>query len=115
MSAPAAERPGLARLLGRLKFDRYLLLIISMVVLASLLPARGQSATVVGWVTKVAIGLVFFLHGARLSREAVIGGLTHWRLHLVVLAATFALFPLLCLGVAALPAWITPPADIVSV
>jgi sodium/bile acid cotransporter 7 len=93
-----------------LKIDRYLLLIVSMVVLASFLPARGEAAFVANWATKIAIGLVFFLHGARLSREAVIGGLTHWRLHLVVLAATFGLFPVLCLGLAALPAWIAPPA-----
>ena len=102
-----AKRPSL---LSRLKIDKYLLLIVSMVVLASLLPARGDAATGFGWATKVGIGLVFFLHGARLSREAVIGGLTHWRLHLVVLAATYGLFPLLCVGLAALPAWITPPA-----
>ena len=99
-----------AGLLSRLRIDTYLLLIVAMVVAASLLPARGQAAAGFGWATKIAIGLVFFLHGARLSREAVIGGLTHWRLHLIVLAATFGLFPLLCLGVAALPAWITPPA-----
>ena len=97
-------------LFSRLKVDSYLLLIIAMVAAASLLPARGEAAVGFGWGTKIAIGLVFFLHGARLSREAVIGGLTHWRLHLVVLAATFGLFPLLCLGVAALPTWITPPA-----
>ena len=81
-----------------------------MVIAASFLPARGEAAAGFGWATRIAIGLVFFLHGARLSREAVIGGLTHWRLHLVVLASTFLLFPLLCLGLAALPAWITPPA-----
>ena len=104
----SAGRPG--GLLSRLKVDKYLLLIISMVVAASFLPARGEAAIGFGWATKVAIGLVFFLHGARLSREAVIRGLIHWRLHLVVLAATFGLFPLLCLGIAALPAWITPPA-----
>ncbi len=96
--------------LSRLKIDRYLLLIIAMVVAASVLPARGEAAKAFDWATKIAIGLVFFLHGARLSREAVIGGLTHWRLHLVVMASTFALFPLLCLGLAALPAQITPPA-----
>jgi sodium/bile acid cotransporter 7 len=96
--------------LSRLKIDRYLLLIIAMVVAASILPARGQAAVGFDWATKIAIGLVFFLHGARLSREAVIGGLTHWRLHLVVLASTFALFPLICLGLAALPPQITPPA-----
>jgi sodium/bile acid cotransporter 7 len=97
-------------LLSRLKVDKYLLLIIAMVVTASFLPARGEAAVGFGWATKIAIGLVFFLHGARLSRDAVIRGLTHWRLHLVVLATTFGLFPLLCLGVGALPAWITPPA-----
>jgi sodium/bile acid cotransporter 7 len=96
--------------LSRLKIDRYLLLIVSMVVAASILPARGEAAKGFGLATSLAIGLVFFLHGARLSREAVIGGLTHWRLHLVVLASTFGLFPLLCLGLAALPPEVTPPA-----
>jgi sodium/bile acid cotransporter 7 len=103
----SAKKTGI---LSRLRVDTYLLLIVGMVVAASILPAKGAAAPVFDWATKIAIGFVFFLHGARLSREAVIGGLTHWRLHLVVLAATFALFPVLCLGLAALPAWITPPA-----
>jgi solute carrier family 10 (sodium/bile acid cotransporter), member 7 len=97
------------RRLARLRPDWYLVLILAMAALASVVPARGEAATWLSWTTKAAIGLVFFLHGARLSREAVIGGLTHWRLHLQVLAATFALFPALCLGLAALPAAITPP------
>jgi sodium/bile acid cotransporter 7 len=100
----------LVRLLARLKVDRYLLLILAMVAIASVLPARGGAAHVWGLATKAVIGLVFFLHGARLSREAVIGGLTHWRLHLLVLGSTFVLFPILCLGGTALPAAITPPA-----
>lgn len=100
------KRPGF---LSRLKPDWYLILIVLMGVAATILPARGSAADALGWVTKVAIGVVFFLHGARLSREAVIRGLVHWRLHLVILAATFAAFPLLTLGLAAAPAWITPP------
>jgi len=107
---PPRKHTGLARALRRFTIDRYLLLIVAMVALASMLPARGEAAVAAGWATKVFIGLVFFLHGARLSREAVVGGLIHWRLHLVVLASTFVLFPLLCLGAAALPAAITPPA-----
>ena len=95
--------------MSRLKPDWYLVLIIAVAAAASVLPARGEVAVGLGWVTKAAIAVVFFLHGARLSRDAVIGGLTHWRLHLLVLASTFGLFPLLCLGIAALPAWITPP------
>ncbi len=98
-----------ARWGSRLKPDWYLVLIIAMGVAASIFPARGEVATTLGWITKIAIGLVFFLHGARLSREAVFGGMMHWRLHLVVLSATFVVFPLLCVGIAALPAWITPP------
>jgi sodium/bile acid cotransporter 7 len=69
-----------------------------VVALASLVPASGQAATVFGQVTTLAIGLLFFLHGARLSRAALIAGLTHWRLHLLVLAGTFVLFPLLGLA-----------------
>jgi solute carrier family 10 (sodium/bile acid cotransporter), member 7 len=97
-------------LLSRLKLDWYIILIVSMVVLASALPARGAAAPAFGLATKIAIGLVFFLHGAKLSREAVIRGVTHWRLHLLVLCSTFVLFPILCLGLARLPAWITPAA-----
>ncbi len=81
-----------------------------MVVLASLLPAHGRATAPFGSATKIAIGLVFFLHGAKLPREAVIAGVTHWRLHVLILASTFVLFPVLTLGLAALPGWITPAA-----
>jgi len=95
-------------LIAKLRPDLYVVLILAMVVVASLLPATGGAATAFGWATKIAIGLVFFLHGARLSREAVVAGMTHWRLHLLVLASTFVLFPLLGLVIAALPAAVTP-------
>jgi len=94
---------------SKLKPDWYLILIIAMGVAATLAPVRGEAAVWLGWVSKIAIGLVFFLHGARLSREAVLRGLTHWRLHLLILAATFVLFPALCVGIVHLPAWISPP------
>lgn len=106
--APSGARAGLWRRLKQFRPDTYLMLIVAMVGVASQLPARGQAATVVGHATAVGIALVFFLHGARLSREAVMAGLGHWRLHLTVLALTYLAFPLLGLGVAALPDWITP-------
>jgi sodium/bile acid cotransporter 7 len=93
-----------------MKIDWYIVLIVGMVALASVAPARGAAAPVFGLATKIAIGLVFFMHGAKLSRDAVIRGVTHWRLHLLVLAATFVLFPVLCLGLAALPGWVMPTA-----
>lgn len=57
-----------------------------------------------------AIALLFFLHGARLSPEAALAGARYWRLHLVVLASTFVLFPALGLSAKALaPGLLTPP------
>ncbi|KSB91629.1 bile acid:sodium symporter [Caulobacter vibrioides] len=81
--------------LSKLKIDAYIIALFGMVVLASFLPVRGQAAEVTGWVVKIAIALLFFLHGAKLSREAVVAGITHWRLHLTILAFTFVLFPIL--------------------
>jgi sodium/bile acid cotransporter 7 len=78
--------------------DNFTLALVATVALASLLPASGAVAHGFETLTTVAIGLLFFLHGAKLSREAVIAGATHWRLHLLVLAATFVLFPLLGLA-----------------
>jgi sodium/bile acid cotransporter 7 len=95
-------------LLKRLKPDNYVLAILGMVVLASILPVRGQAAHAFDLLTKGVIALLFFLHGARLSREAVVAGLVNWRLHLIVLATTFALFPALGLLLQHLPTTIMP-------
>jgi len=85
------------------------LAILGMVVLASILPVRGALTGDLALLTKLVIALLFFLHGAKLSRAAVVAGIVNWRLHLVILAATFALFPLLGLAAMHLPHWILPP------
>jgi len=90
--------------------DNFTLCLVGTVILASLLPVRGQAAVGFDWVTNVAVGLLFFLHGAKLSREAIIAGATHWRLHIVVLLSTFALFPLLGLALKPLLSPLVTPA-----
>ncbi|MCJ9714268.1 bile acid:sodium symporter, partial [Bordetella hinzii] len=75
--------------------DRFTLLLITTVIIASLLPAHGQGIEIFGWITNIAVALLFFLHGARLSRDAIVAGITHWRLHLTIFSATFLVFPLL--------------------
>ncbi|MET0544408.1 MAG: bile acid:sodium symporter family protein [Variovorax sp.] len=75
--------------------DNFTLALVTTVALASLLPASGGTARFFGALTTVAIAALFFLHGARLSREAVLAGITHWRLHLLVFCCTFVLFPVL--------------------
>ena len=81
--------------------DDFTLLLIATVTLATLLPAAGAVASFFEGFTTFAIGLLFFLHGAKLSRDAIKAGITHWRLHVLVFACTFVLFPLL--GVALRP------------
>jgi sodium/bile acid cotransporter 7 len=81
--------------LRRLLPDRFTCALLLTVLLASVLPCRGSAVRAFDLLTDAAIMLLFFLHGAKLSRQAVMAGLTHWRLHLCVLASTFILFPLL--------------------
>lgn len=74
-------------------FDRFLLAIITAAVVASFLPARGAFVGVLEVATTVAIVVLFFLYGARLSPEEALAGLKHWRLHLTILVFTFVVFP----------------------
>lgn len=88
--------------LRRLLPDAFTMTLIAVVLAATLLPASGQIATIFEWITNLAIALLFFMHGAKLSRQAILAGAGHWRLHLLVFACTFILFPLL--GLALKPA-----------
>ena len=81
--------------LRRLLPDAFTLTLLAVVLIATLLPASGQVAVVFEWITNLAIALLFFLHGAKLSRQAILAGAGHWRLHLLVFTCTFVLFPLL--------------------
>jgi len=84
--------------LRRLLPDNFTLALLATVALASLLPCRGTTAQVFDLITDAAIALLFFLHGAKLPRDAIVQGVTHWRLHLLVFAGTFVMFPLLGLA-----------------
>ncbi len=77
------------------KADRFTTGILISVVLGLLLPCSGAGAVAFDWMTNAAIVLLFFLYGAKLSRESVIGGLLHWRLQALVFFFTFIFFPLL--------------------
>jgi sodium/bile acid cotransporter 7 len=95
--------------MDRLNIDPYLLAIVGMVALASVLPARGAVAAGFGHATTGVIALLFFLYGARLSREAVWQGLLNWRLQAIVLGSTFLLFPILGLAFRAFVPWALSP------
>jgi len=95
--------------LSRIPVDTFLLLLIAVVALASLAPAHGAGADVLSVVTRIAIALLFALYGARLSPEQAWHGVRQWKLHVLVLATTFVVFPLLGLAARVLvPAVLTP-------
>ncbi|QUQ71427.1 bile acid:sodium symporter family protein [Kutzneria sp. CA-103260] len=95
--------------MSRLRVDPYIVALLVTVAVASLLPASGAVATGFGHATTIAIGLLFFLYGARLSTREAIDGLKHWRLHGLVFLATFVLFPLLGLLCRLLVPWALTP------
>jgi sodium/bile acid cotransporter 7 len=85
-------------LLSRLSIDPYILAIIGMVALASVIPVHGSGTAIAQDATVAAIALMFFLQGTRLAPQTVLAGIKHWRLHTVVFASTFLLFPILGLA-----------------
>ena len=95
--------------MSRLRVDPYIVALLLTVAVASLLPASGAVATGFGYATTIAIGLLFFLYGARLSTREALDGLKHWRLHGLVFLATFVLFPLLGLLCRLLVPWALTP------
>ncbi|MEW5833779.1 MAG: bile acid:sodium symporter family protein [Pseudomonadota bacterium] len=94
----------------RLPIDPFTQALLVTIALATLLPCRDAWAVAFDHVTDAAIALLFFLHGAKLSRAAVLHGMTHWRLHASVFACTFVLFPLLGLLLRPLMGAVLTPA-----
>jgi sodium/bile acid cotransporter 7 len=96
-------------LLSRLNIDPYIAAIVGMVGLATLVPVHGAGAVAGGYATNAAIAVLFFLHGAKLQPRAALAGARHWRLHVLVLLATFVLFPALGLAARAAAPQLLPP------
>ncbi len=90
--------------------DKFFLAMLTTVALASVLPAQGAAKSALDIVTYAGVAFCFFLHGANLSREAVIAGLSRWKLHAGIFTATFVLFPVLGLLIGLLPAAVLSPA-----
>jgi len=87
---------------ARFKFDGFTLALMVIVAIASFAPVHGAPAQALDVLVKAAVMALFFLHGARLSHDAVFAAMAHWRLHLAVLSSTYVLFPVLALLLAPL-------------
>ncbi len=78
--------------------DFLVTLIVLAVIAAVVLPVTGQASEIAKLVTSLAIALLFFLYGARLSPAEALKGLLHWRVHVLIVLFTFVAFPLLGLA-----------------
>ncbi|SHK66029.1 solute carrier family 10 (sodium/bile acid cotransporter), member 7 [Marinobacter antarcticus] len=94
--------------------DTFTVLLLGAIVLASFLPATGAAGNLLASAGTVAVALLFFFHGAALSREQIVAGASHWRLHILITALTFVFFPLVVLPINGIssfaPSWM--PADL---
>lgn len=91
------------KLLGRYGLDGFLLALFAVVGLAWLVPDLGRSGGFlhIDFYTNYGISMVFLLYGLTLSWDRVRAGALNWRLHLVVLGATFIVYPALVWGIGA--------------
>ncbi len=80
--------------------DGFVTSLLIAAALAAIVPAQAGFGVVIDRIVQAAIVVLFFFHGLRLSREAVVSGFGHWRLHVTILGVTFALYPLAGLGLA---------------
>ncbi|PKP99811.1 MAG: bile acid:sodium symporter [Alphaproteobacteria bacterium HGW-Alphaproteobacteria-13] len=94
-------------MLARIFPDRFVPVLLATILIASLLPVRGEAVPVAQAISTAAIVLLFFLNGVRLPRDEVLHGIRNWRLQggnllysfgamaLIGLAAQVATAPLL--------------------
>lgn len=94
----------------RLRLDPFIVALLAVAVTGALLPAQGRVLDAVQVLSMAVIAGLFFLYGARLSTAEAVAGAARWRVHLVILAITFVLFPVLGLAVErAAAAWWSAP------
>ena len=86
-------------LLSRAGLNLFILLMVAMVGLAWLFPEPGSRNGPLHLVQigNVGVTFIFFFYGLKLEPAKLLAGLGHWKMHLLIQATTFLIFPLLIL------------------
>jgi solute carrier family 10 (sodium/bile acid cotransporter), member 7 len=92
-------------MIARLFPDRFVLMLFGAILLASLMPVRGDAAGVAQGVATAAVVLLFFLNGLRLPRREVLNAAGDMRLMGAALLFCFAAMPVAGLVLS----WVTAP------
>lgn len=95
-------------MLSRLIPDKFILILLGTIALASILPVRGHSADIAAIVSSLAIFLLFFLHGLRLPRADVMVAMRNWRLQATIFGFVYAAMPLAGIAAASLGGGLIP-------
>ncbi len=93
----------------RIFADRFVLLLLATILLASLWPVHGAAAETASLVSSAAIFLLFFLNGVRLPRDEVLHGVRNWRLQGAIFLFVFGVMPLAGLTLSHLFDNVLPP------
>ncbi len=80
-----------------MKVDGFLLLLLAMIALAYFVP--GIEAVVpLQEISTYGISGIFFFYGLKLNPQKMKEGLSNWKLHLLIQASTFMVFPMIVLA-----------------
>ena len=93
------------------KFDWFMKGMVAAVLLAFVWPQPGAHGGFLHpeVLNKLGIAVVFYLNGLSLSMQSLRQGASRWQVHLLIQFSTFALFPLLGLGLLKLgQGWMSP-------
>lgn len=78
----------------RFRPDPFIVGIVAAAAIASAFPITGTPLDYAHTAVKIAIGVLFFLYGARLSTGEALHGIRRWQLQVAIVVTTFVLFPL---------------------
>ena len=83
------------------KIDGFVLAIIAIVIIAYLFPFWGskESPVPLNLIGSIGVSLIFFFYGLKLSPEKIKTGLKNWKLHVLVQASSFILFPIIVIAI----------------
>lgn len=83
----------------KMKIDGFVLSIIAVIGIAYIFPQWGipESKIPIDTISSIGISLIFFFYGLKLSPTKLKEGIKNWKLHLLIQASTFLIFPLLVL------------------
>lgn len=84
------------RNLKKVGLNTFFFLLIGVIFLAKIFPEWGTASSPIPMqrITGIGISVIFFFYGVKLNPRNLIQDLANWKLHLVVQATTFLIFPL---------------------